>query len=158
MPDSGITSQLEAWFATQLAQITDSGRTVFRTAEVWKHQVAATSGGMEAFDRYAPFAFVSVSGTTPAREGDYDLREIFETTILIGQSASSPGVARFGSTRTHGTGSLRDLVVAAFDRQVPESSLACDEIYLTDEGEVLDAPKAHAIELVFQTSRMRAPA
>ena len=145
-------AQLEQWFADTLAALTNDGDAVFKTAKVWKHQIAATKGGIEAFGRYQPFAFVSYQSAAGAREGDYDLRQVLEFAVLIGVESRSVGVARFGSSRKLGTSKIRDLVIAAFDRQHPGGGLACDDIYYTGEIEVFDSPKRHCIQMNFETS------
>ena len=65
--DGGLMAALEQWMADQLAALTSSGELVFKTAEVWKHQIGPTKAGMEAFARYDPFAFVSYMSTDSAR-------------------------------------------------------------------------------------------
>ncbi|RKY12656.1 MAG: hypothetical protein DRP65_00425 [Planctomycetota bacterium] len=147
--DGGMIAKLEQWMADTLKALY-----VFKTAEVWKHQVGATKAGMEAFARYSPFAFVGYFGTDTAREGDKDLRQILEFRVLIGITSKSDGVARFGSSRKLGTSKIRDLVIAAFDKVHPGGELTCDELYYTGDIEALDAPKMHAIEMKFETSFM----
>lgn len=150
--DGGLIAILEQWFADQLAALELEGEAVFKTADVWHHQVAATSGGMEAFERYSPFAFVGYKSADAAREGDYDLRQVLEFAILIGVKSKEPGVARFGDANHLGTSKLRDLVIALFDRKHPGEGFGCDDIYYTGDMEVFDAPDRHAIEMTFETS------
>ncbi len=150
--DGGLMAQLEQWFADTLAALTNGGNAVFKTAEVWKHQIAASKGGIEAFGRYEPFAFVSYQSADGAREGDYDLRQVLGFAILIGVESRSVGVARFGNSNNLGTSKIRDLVIAAFDKQHPGGGLACDDIYYTGEIEVFDSPKRHCIQMNFETS------
>jgi len=152
--DGGLMAALEQWFADTLAALTNDGELVFRTAEVWKHQIAATASGMEAFDRYEPFAFISYQSADAAREGSYDLRQVLEFSILIGVGSKADGIARIGDDNNLGTSKIRDLVIAALDCQHPGGSFGCDEIYYTGEIEVFDAPKRHAIEMHFETSEI----
>lgn len=150
--DGGLIATLEQWFADQIATITSDSETVFRTADIWRHQVGASRGGMEAFERYAPFAFVGYFATDAGREGDYDLKEVLEFAILIGVTDSQAGNARVGDARRLGVSKLRDLVIAQFDKQHPGSEFDCDEIYYTKDFEVLDTPDKYAIEMRFETS------
>jgi len=112
------------------------------------------SNGIEAFDRYAPFAFVAYQGADSAREGGHDLREVPTIGVFIGQIAREPGVARFGDDDTLGTSKLRDLVIAAFESKHPGAELECDEIYYSHDVTVVDTTKAHAIEMFFDVSKM----
>ena len=152
--DGGLIATLEQWFADQLAALTSGGELVFDTADVWKHQVGATAGGLEAFDRYAPFAFVSYQADDSVREGGNELRQVLEFAILIGVKHKYDGLARIGSSNKLGTSKIRDLVIALFDHQHPGEGFECDDIYYTGSIEALDAPKIHAIEMRFETSKM----
>ena len=152
--DGGLIAKLEQWLADTLAALTNNDKKVFNTAEVWKHQIAATKSGMEAFPRYEPFAFVSYQSDDAAREGDYDLRQVIEFAILIGVESKSDGVARFGDADHLGTSKIRDLVIAALDRKHPGDDLTCDEFYYTGGIEVFDSPKRHAIQMNFETSQL----
>lgn len=156
--DGGLIATLEQWFADQLAALTSSGELVFKKADVWKHQVAATSGGLEAFDEYSPFAFVSYQSDDSVREGGNDLRQILEFAIIIGVTHKHSGVARTGSSNKLGTSKIRDLVIALFDHQHPGDGFACDDIYYTGSIEAIDSPKRHAIEMRFETSKITPPA
>jgi len=151
--DGGMLAKLEQFFADTLKALTSGGAKVFKTADVWRHQVGATAGGMEAFGRCEPFAFVSYQSTDAAREGDYDLRQVFEFAILIGVESPKAGGARIGESSVKlGVSKIRDLVIAAFDRQHPAGGLKCDEIYYTGDFEVLDSPKRYMIQMNFETS------
>jgi len=152
--DSGLMAKIEQWMAETLAALTYNGEKVFKTAAVWKHQVSATEGGMKAFARYEPFAFVAYSSADAAREGSYDLRQVLEFAVLIGVESKSDGVARFGNDNNLGTSKIRDLVIAALDRKHPGGDLTCDEFYYTGEIEVFDSPKRHAIQMHFETSHL----
>ena len=153
--DGGLVAKLEQWMADTLKALTDGGAKVFRTADIWKHQVGAMEGGMEAFARYQPFAFVSYQSADAAREGDYDLRQVLEFAVLVGVESKSPGVARFGDADRLGTSKIRDLVIAAFDRKRPDDvDITCDEFYYTGEIEVLDSQRHHAIQMNWEVSQL----
>lgn len=155
--DGGLVAKLEQWFADVLAAIKVDGIDIFKTVDVWKHQVGASAGGIEAFTRYSPFAFVARQDIDTAREGDYDLRQIIDFRILIGVESVLPGVARIGDATHLGTSRLRELVIAALDKQHPGAGFECDEIYYTGEIEALDSPRQHAIEMSFETSFVTVP-
>jgi len=152
--DGSLISTLEQWFVDTLAALTYGGKAVFKTADVWKHQISASEGGMEKVEQYAPFAFVSSGDDDAAREGDNDLRQVVEFVILIGQSNKSPGVARKGDANDLGTNMIRDLVIKCFetDNKHPGGEFACDEIYYTGGVEVLDSRTRHLRQLRFETS------
>ena len=152
--DGGLLAVLEQWFADQLAALTFGGNKVFKTADVWRHQVGPTAGGLEAFVRYAPFAFASYQSDDAAREGSYDLRQIPDIAVLIGVESQSPGVARTGDASHVGTSKLRDLVITLFDRKDPGGGLGCDEVYYTGAVEVVDSPRCHALQLTFEISKL----
>ena len=152
--DGGLIAKIEQWMADALAALTYQSKAVFKTAEIWKHQIAASKGGMEAFSRYEPFAFVAYQSADAAREGGYDLRQVVEFAILIGVESKSVGVARFGDSNNLGTSKIRDLVITAFDKQHPAGGLTCDEFYYTGEIEILDSPNRHAIQMHFETSQL----
>jgi len=156
--DGGLIAQIEDWMAATLAALTwgtgDDEEAVFKTAEVWRHQIAATAAGQEAFARYEPFAFIAYSGADAAREGDYDLRQVLEFSVLIGVEAKTAGDARRGTAARLGTSKIRDRVITALDRQHPGGELDCDEFYYTGEYEVFDSPTRHAIEMKFETSQL----
>lgn len=152
--DGGLIAELEDWFATQLATLTYNGDDIFKTAAVWKHQVSADSGGMEAFARYAPFAFVGYDDGKAAREGGYDLRRVLSFHILIGVEYKEAGVARFGSATEPGVSIITQQVINLFDKNHPGGDLACDEIYYTDEMTVYEDPNRYMVEMVFETSKM----
>jgi hypothetical protein len=150
--DGGLVAKLEQWFADQLAALKYNGVAVFKTADIWRHQIAATKGGLEASDGLSAYAFVSYQSVDGQREGGYDLRQVMGFAILIGVSSREAGVARFGDANNLGTSKIRDLVIALFDKQHPDGDLACDEIYYTDELEVIDSPNRHAIQMNFEVS------
>lgn len=153
--DGGLIAKLEQWLADTLAAMILDGSNVFKTADVWRHQVAATSAGFEAFDRWEPFAFVAYEGADAAREGDYDLREVLRFAILIGVESRSKGVARTGNGNNPGISRIRDLVIAALDRQRPtDGTITCDEFNYTGDIEIIDSPRRHAIEMHFEVNQL----
>lgn len=152
--DGGLMAALEQWMTDQLAALEFESELVFKTAEVWKHQIGPTKAGIEAFSRYDPFAFVSYQSTDAAREGDYDLRQVLEFAVIIGVQSKEDGVARIGDTRHLGTSKIRDLVISLFDRTHPGGTFNCDDFYYTGDVEVVDAPKRNAIQMTFETSQL----
>ena len=152
--DGGLIAKLEESFVTTLAALQVESVNVFKTADHWKHQVGASKGGLEAFLRYAPFAFVGYQEDESAREGGYDLREVHTIHVLIGAYSDSPGVARIGDADHLGISKIRDLVIAAFESKTPAGDLGCDEIYYIGSITVVDAEKRYAIEMAFEISKM----
>ena len=155
--DGGLIAKLEQWLADTLKALTwgEDNMLVFKTADVWKHQVGATEGGLETSERYQPFAFSSYQSGNSAREGDNDLRQIPSFAILIGVSSKEDGVARFGDATHLGTSKIRDLVINALDKKRPDGTdITCDEFYYIDEIEVLDQPKRHWIQMNFEVSQL----
>jgi hypothetical protein len=158
--DGGLVAKLEQWLADTLAALTygDDDALVFKTADVWKHQVAATEGGVEAGDRFAPFAFASYQSGNSAREGDNDLRQIPTFAILIGVTSKENGVARFGDATHLGISKIRDLIINALDKKRPDGTdITCDEFYYMEEIEILDQPKRHWIQMNFEVSQITVP-
>jgi len=150
--DGGMIAKLEQWFADVLAAMTNGGVKVFDTAKVWRHQVGVTEGGLEAFERYAPFAFPGFVSDEAAREGDNDLRRVLEFAILVGVTSKSDGDARTGTATDLGVSKIVDLVIAAFDQQHPGEEFTCDPVYYTSTIEALVAPKKYAVEMRFEVS------
>jgi hypothetical protein len=155
--DSGLIATLEASFVATLAALEYNDALAFKTAEHWKHQVGATGGGLDAFLRYSPFAFVCYKDADSAREGGHDLREILTISILIGVYNDSPGVARIGDATHLGVSKIRDLVIAAFESKTPSGDLGCDEVYYIADQLVVDGPKHAAIEMAFEVSKITPP-
>jgi hypothetical protein len=147
--DGGKIALLEQWIADTLAALQNNSKDVFKTADVWKHQLTS---GAESFSKYQPFAFVSYWPMDAAREGDYDLRQVFRFSILIGLESKEDGVARIGDANHLGASKIRDLVIAAFDKVHPGGSFTCDEFYYIGETELVDSPKRYALEMHFQTN------
>lgn len=157
MNDGGLVAKLEQWLADTLKAMTygEDDVLVFKTADIWRHQIAATAGGLDAIERYQPFAFASYQGASSAREGGNDLRQIPSFAILIGVSSKEEGVARFGDATHLGTSKIRDLVILALDKKRPDGTdITCDEFYYIDEIELVDMPKCHCIQMNFEVSQV----
>jgi len=152
--DAGMMAKVEAWIKTTLAALTvgegEAAVDVFTTVDHWRHQIGIGQGGMESFDRYAPFAFVSRADVSTDRQGDYDLRQIISFEVLVGQKSSAEGECRIGSATLLGTSRIRELVIDALDKQHPGAGFACDDMRYVGEHEVVDLPKKHAIQMHFE--------
>jgi len=155
--DGGLIATLEQWFADQAAALVYGGAAVFKTADIWRHQVDPIEGGAEKFDGVEPFFFVSYIDDESAREGDNDLRQVLTFAILVGCAAKAPGAARFGDAAHLGTSKIRDLLIALFDRNHPGGSFACDEIYYAGATTVVADARRHAIQMKFETSFLTTP-
>ena len=150
--DGGLIANIEAWFVTQLAALTNGGVAVFKTVDMWRYQVSATKGGLEAFTQYAPFAFVKFQPAKPGYEGDHDLRQVIRIAIGIGIESKVTGDARIGNTNQLGYSKIRDLVIELFNEKHPGESFTCDDFYYTGEAEAADMPKRYAAEIYFETN------
>ncbi len=149
--DLGEVARIEQWIVDTLAALTDdNNKAIFKTVEIWKHQVAATKAGFEAFGRHAPFAFPSYDYTDGAREGDYDLRQAFVFSIMIGNTSKADGIARTGNANKIGTLKMRDLVIAALDHKHPGAGFDCDDLHYLRDIEIVDMPKTHALQMQFR--------
>ncbi len=148
--DGGRIALVEQAMAVTLAALQDGGSDVFKTAEIWKHQVGATKSGIAAFQRHAPFAFCGYGGASGRRQGDGDLQRRFLIGVLIGTVSSEDGVCRVGDADTLGTSKLTDLVIDAFDGWHPGDGIDCDDLTYYDEDLVVDLPKVHAIRIFFE--------
>ena len=154
--DGGMIAVIEQWLVDTLAALTSGGENVFKTAEAWRHQISGTKGGLEAFSRYAPFAFISYQDCSGAREGEHDLRQVLAFAILIGVESKTTGDARTGNAQKLGTSRIRDLVIAALDHQRPagEFAFAIDDFLYISDVEVIDTEKQHAIQIIVECSYM----
>ncbi len=164
--DSGLMTKLTAAIVDILAAVTidaaylsQSGK-AFKTVALWRHQVAATAAGAEAFDRYAPFAFVKWDRCSSKRGGDGDLVQTPEILVLVGQTSITDGGAWLGETEgalvRPGVSELRDLVIAAMDKTYPAADgVESDDIYYETDDTAVDTPKAHAIEMRFTVNNIR---
>jgi len=153
--DGGLIATLAQWMVDVLASLEHESKSVFKTTALWKHQVAATKAGIEAFPRYAPFAFVGRQDIDTAREGGKDLRQIPGFSILIGVVSKEDGVAHWGNDTNLGTSKIRDLIIPLFDKKRPDDAeIKCDEFYYAGEYEVVDLPKIHCIQMNFEVSQL----
>jgi len=148
--DGGMLARLERWIADTLAALQVDDENVFKTADVWKHQIGVARSGVESFDAYEPFAFAAYSRVDADRQGGYDLRQIFEFAVLIGVGSKENSVCRTGNANSLGTSRIRELVIAALDGAHPGEGFSCDEFKYVGEVEFVDLPKKHAIEMHFQ--------
>jgi hypothetical protein len=55
-----------------------------------------------------------------------------------------------GDTNTIGTVELRDQIIALFDNANPGDGFSCDDFYYVGCNEVVDGPRMHAVELIFE--------
>lgn len=149
--DGGMISKVEDWLAATLKALTLDGDKVFKTAEFWAHQVSLSGSGVESAERYAPFAFPAYAGVGHRNEGG-DLMQAFRMSVLIGQVSEKAGQARRGSSSALGTSKLRELVIAAIHNAHPADGLTCDYFRCIDEVEIVDLPKVHIIEIVFESN------
>lgn len=151
---AGLIARIEEYIKDTLAALTFAGSEVFKTCEVWNHQLGPKAGGLEAIDPLAPFAFAAYNPPDAEREGDYDLRQAIGISVLVGQAAKNRGVARFGDATHLGTMALREFVIDALDGSHPGAGFGCDEIYYDGETEVFDGPQRHVIEMYFVTNKI----
>ena len=153
--DGGNIALIEAAFVTQLAALELDSVKVFRTAEHWRHQTAAGNGGIEAFDKYAPFAFVKHQPRSPSRVGGYDLNAKVRIAIAIGVKATRPGDARIGTAAKLGASKIFDLVLALFEDFHPGDGFTCDDFAYVGDAEIIDDPQRYGIELYFEADYIR---
>ena len=156
MPEDyyGKTTNIEQWIADALKALTYGGEDIFKTAEIWKYQLAPTKGGVEAFARYAPFAFVVYDSTGGHREGDYDLRQAMVFNVAIGFVSKADNIARVGDADHLGCDKARDLVIAAIDKQHPGDGFDCDDLFYVRDTCLVDLPKKHAIQIDFACNQL----
>ena len=148
--DGGMLARLEQRVADILAALQNGGKDVFKTADVWKHQIAVGQSGVESFDRYEPFAFCAYARARADRQGGRDLRQVFEFVLLIGVGSKNPGVCRMGDANNLGTSKIRELVIKALDGEHPGDGFSCDEFKYNGEIEFIDLPKKHGIAMHFE--------
>jgi hypothetical protein len=148
--DGGMLGRLEEWIAATLTALQSGGADVFRTAAVWKHQIAVGGAGVESFDALQPFAFAAYAGARVDRQGDGDLRQIFEFAVLIGVASKEPGVCRIGDASNLGTSKIRELVIGAMEGVHPGTGFTTDEFNYVGEDEFVDLPTKHGISMRFE--------
>ena len=157
MANDGGTLALHAqWMVDTLTALTYGGKKVFKTVELWRHQIKLAGSGAESFTRYAPFAFVGYMESGAGREGGNELRQVPGYGVLIGLESREDGVAMWGDGSYLGVSRVRDLVIAAFESKRPAfgGQATCDEFYYVGDSKAIDAPKRCALEMYFETSQM----
>jgi len=150
--DGGMVARMEQAITDVLAALQHDSKDVFKTAEVWKHQVSSDKGGLDAFQSYAPFAFIAYAPISGYREGDGDLRQELNFEIAIGQTDKHAGVARTGDEDTLGVSKIRDLVITAMDGWHPGEGFDCDPLYYQDEIGLVNTPNIYAIQMRFKAN------
>jgi len=150
--DGGITALTEQFIVDTLKILKHNNVNVFKTVDVWRWQIGADEGGLQAFQKYAPFAFVAYEPPSSGREGGYSLKQILRFAVSIGVESKSPGVARTGDANHLGTSKIRDLVIAALDGSHPGSNVACDPLYYQNEVELVNSANRHAIDMYFEAN------
>jgi hypothetical protein len=148
--DGGTTAKIEQAMVDAAAALK-----IFKTADVWLYQISADAGGMEAFDKFAPFFFAKyVPATDSSREGDGDLNQHYRFGALIGQTSKERGVARIGNANNLGISKLRDLVIDLFDGWHPGEGFDCDVFYYDGEELELETPNKYALIIYFKANRI----
>lgn len=148
--DGGMLAKLEQWIADTLTALQNDGEDVFKTADVWKHQIAVGRSGVESFDSYEPFAFAAYARVDADRQGDHDLRQKWVFVLLIGVGSKEAGVCRMGDANNLGTSKIRELVIAALDGVHPGDGFNCDPFKYVGEDEFIDLEKKHGIAMQFE--------
>jgi hypothetical protein len=149
----GYATLIEDAIAAVLKALTDAdGDALFKTAEVYKNQFQERSL-VESLDALAPCAFVKHTPGAPQREGGHDLSRVLDFEIVYGCTSVTAGDARRGTDDKIGGSKLYDTIVAALEGWHPGAEFDCDEFHLTDETEVLDAPKKYIGGLIFSARR-----
>lgn len=147
--DGGKVAVIEQAMVDAAAVLQNNGKQLFKTCDIWKHQISADAGGMEAFERYAPFFFAKYEPPAGAREGDYDLNQKLRFVVAIGFKSKQKGVARVGNSNNTGASKARDIIISTFDDWHPGGDVGCDQLYYFDEFELVDAPKHYALQINF---------
>lgn len=153
--DAGMVARIEAAFVARLQTLTYNDVNVFRAVDHWRGQIAAGKSGYEAFDRYAPFAFVNWRPEPPAREGDYDLNRKLTVAVAIGQTSKKDGDARIGSGTQIGISLIHSLVINLFEGWHPGIGFTCDDFYYTGDNENYNQPKRCAVEIYFTANYLK---
>lgn len=123
---------------------------IFKTIDHWKHQISAGQGGVEAFDKYAPFAFVSYAPPADSsREGDGDLNQHLRFGIALGARSKEAGAAR---VLVH---LWRDSLVPSFDRWHPGEGFGCDDFYFDDDQVQIDTDHRYSMNIYFKANYIK---
>jgi len=150
--DGGTVAVIEQFIVDTLKLLKHNGADVFKTADVWRHQIGAGEGGLQAFGAFAPFAFAAYEPPSGEREGGYALKQILRFAVSVGVESKVAGVARCGDAEHLGTSKIRDLVIAALDGSHPGEGVVCDPLYYQNEIELVNGPTRHAIDMYFQAN------
>lgn len=150
----GMTALIEDWLVTTLTALTDNESVeVFRTVKPYYGQL--NEKGLEGFLGKSPFAYISYFPANPEYEGDGDLNDKLRFSILIGIESKEDGIAKRGDDTHLGASRIRDLIIAAIDKQHPGAGFECDELRFNGETEWADTPKKYATELFFVCNWVR---
>jgi len=153
--DGSIMVQVEKFIADRLASLVKPDESkVFKKAVAWDYQIDPTKGGIEAFVKYAPFAFVSFLPPDFTRQGDYDLDEKLIFCIALGTVSGKDGVARKGDADNYGISKLYDLTVAAIDRVHPGVT-GCNDLHIFDTALVSETKRSYCLQLYFESRLIR---
>lgn len=150
--DNGTASAIEKFIVDTLAALTVDGKAVFKTVDHWRHQIAGDNSGFESIERFAPFAFVAWYPPDAEREGDYDLNQVFRFGVFVGQNSRQAGDGRIGDSLNMGVSELHDRIIAAVENTHPGSGVQCDNIHFIGTNELLDSPKAYAVQMMFKAN------
>jgi hypothetical protein len=138
----GVTTALEQAMVDEIKTLN-----LFKTVDRWKHQISADQGGAEAFDKYAPFAFVKFAPPTDSnRQGDGDLNQILRFEVGTGFKSKEAGQAKDAASQA------RDLIINLFDRWHPGSGFECDDFHFDTDEVNFDSSTRHGLILFFKTS------
>jgi hypothetical protein len=154
---TGTLADCESWAVARLAELTEAGQAIFKTAEQWTNQIGLDGSGTESMDRHAPYAFVLAHFDRVEREGGHDADLVIALEVSFGQADPVSGVARFGSSAKAGVQRLAEHIFHALDNRHPADAgdypdVACDPFYLTDILPVVDHPKRCGWQMTFQAN------
>jgi hypothetical protein len=162
--DGGLISVLAQWMADELYALIYNDNPVFKrevagkspkSADLYRHQVGATKAGIEASERFAPFAFVAAGDENADRAGGYDLLRRPQLRVFLGTVSKEDGVALWGDGTQLGINKITDLVIALFDKKRPsDTSITCEDFYYDGFYEILDAPKIQWRQLNFEVGQL----
>lgn len=156
--DGSIMVTVEQAIADILAAlevgVDPDNKPVFKTAAVWDYQIAPGNGGIEAFVKYAPFAFVAFLAPEGKREGDYDLNEQLVFAVALGTVSKGVGDARKGDAKNFGISRLYDETIKALDRKDVSDGL-CGDLSFFDSEKLLETSKSYCLQLYFKASLIR---
>ncbi len=150
--DNGYISKLEAAIVAVLDELTWNDLKMFRNCDHWQYQIAASKGGIQAFENLAPFCFVAYEPfANSTREGDSDLNDKLGFVIAIGQKGPD---ARIGSEIKPGSLTLRAAVIATLDQWHPGAGFTCDELEYFDDYINVDAEHGYGMIIRFTANQL----